>query len=111
MDRVRYLVDAVAVEGRGSREVARSNGVSKSWVSELMARYRVGGYKAIEPRSKRPHSSPHRIDEALEDQICRLRKELAEIGADAGPRTIAWHLGAAGGRPHQALPSADREVD
>ena len=35
MDRARYVVDAVVVEGRSVREVARSHGVSKSWVSAL----------------------------------------------------------------------------
>jgi transposase InsO family protein len=92
MDLARYVVDAVVVEGRGIREVARAHGVSKSWVSELVARYRAGGYEALTPRSKRPLSSPQRTEEALEDEICGLRKHLCELGLDAGPRTIAWHL-------------------
>ena len=92
MDRARYLVDAVVVEGRGVREVARSNGVSKSWLSELVGRFRSGGYEAVAARSKRPHRSPQRIEETLEDEIVGLRKGLSEIGLDAGPRTIAWHL-------------------
>jgi transposase len=92
MDRVQYLVDAVVIEGRGIREVARSNGVSKSWVAELVRRYRAGGEPALRPRSKRPHRSPQQLDHSLEDEICRLRKRLCDLGADAGPRTIAWHL-------------------
>jgi transposase InsO family protein len=92
MDRARYLVDAVVVEGRGVREVARSNGVSKSWVAELVARFRAGGDEGLEPRSKRPHRSPQRIEASLEEEICALRKQLSELGLDAGPRTIAWHL-------------------
>ena len=92
MDRARYLVDTVVVEGRGVREVARSNGVSKSWLSELVGRFRSGGYEAVAARSKRPHRSPQRIEETLEDEIVGLRKGLSEIGLDAGPRTIAWHL-------------------
>ena len=58
MELARYVVDAVVVEGRGVREVARSHGVSKSWVSVLVARYRAGGYEALEPRSRRPTSGP-----------------------------------------------------
>ena len=92
MDLARYVVEAVVVEGRGIRAVARSHGVSKSWVSELVARYRAGGEEAIQPRSTRPHHSPQRIEEALEDEICGVRKHLCELGLDAGPRTIAWHL-------------------
>jgi len=47
MDRARYVVDAVVVEGRSVREVARAHGVSKSWVSALCVRYRAGGYDAL----------------------------------------------------------------
>ena len=41
MDLARYVVDAVVVEKRSVREVARSDGVSKSWVSVLVTRYRL----------------------------------------------------------------------
>ncbi len=52
MDRVRYVVDAVVVEGRSVREVARAHGVSKSWVSALCVRYRAGD--CTEPDSAVP---------------------------------------------------------
>jgi transposase len=35
MELARYVVDAVILEGRSSREVARAHGVSKSWVAKL----------------------------------------------------------------------------
>jgi transposase InsO family protein len=92
MQKARYVVDAVVVEGRSVREVARSYGVSKSWVSALVGRYRAGGYEALEPRSKRPERSPRRTPDAVEDEIIRLRKWLSDRGFDAGPETIAWHL-------------------
>lgn len=47
-------VDAVVIEGRAVRAVAPGRRVSKSWVSELVGRYREGGYEALAPRSKRP---------------------------------------------------------
>jgi transposase len=52
LDLARYLVDAVVLEQRSCREVARAHGVSKSWVAALVARYRIGGYEAIAPKSK-----------------------------------------------------------
>lgn len=88
----RYVVDAVVLEGRGVREVARSHGVSKTWVSVQLARYREGGYEALGPRSRRPRTRPNRTPEALEEEIVRLRKDLVDAGFDAGARTIAWHL-------------------
>ena len=36
-----FVVDAVVLEGRSCRDVAASHGVSKSWVAELVARYRT----------------------------------------------------------------------
>jgi transposase InsO family protein len=88
----RYVVDAVVLEGRGVREVARTYGVSKTWVSVQLARYRAGGYEALAPRSRRPHSRPNRTPVDLEDEIVRLRKDLVDAGFDGGARTIHWHL-------------------
>ena len=56
MEMERYVVDAVLLEGRSAREVARAHGISKSWIYELIKRYREGGYEALEPHSKRPRS-------------------------------------------------------
>jgi transposase InsO family protein len=92
MDLARYVVDAVVLEGRGVREVARSHGVSKSWVSVQLARYRSGGYEALAPRSRRAHTRPNRTSAEVEDEIVLLRKHLSDEGFDAGARTIHWHL-------------------
>lgn len=92
VDLARYVVDAVVVEGRSMREVARAHGVSKSWVSVLVARYRAGGYPAVAPRSRRPRTTPTRTPEVVEDEIVELRKTLVEDGFDAGAETIRWHL-------------------
>ena len=48
---------------RGGREptvpeVVADYGVSKSWVYELLARYRGEGDAAFQPRSRRPQTSP-----------------------------------------------------
>ena len=88
----RMVVDAVLVEGRSVREVATAFGRSKSWVHDLVTRYRLEGEAALEVRSRRPTSSPRRTSETVEEAIVRLRKELCDLGADAGPQTIAWHL-------------------
>lgn len=88
----RMVVDAVLVEGRSVREVATAYGRSKSWVHDLVTRYRLEGDAALRERSRRPVHSPRRTSEAVEEAIVRLRKELCDLGADAGPQTIAWHL-------------------
>jgi transposase len=90
----RYVVDAVVLEGRGVREVARSHGVSKTWVSVQLARYRAGGDEALAPRSRQAHTSPNRTPAEVEDAIVSLRKDLVDAGFDGGARTIHWHLSA-----------------
>jgi transposase InsO family protein len=92
MDLARYVVDAVVLEGRSYRDVARAHGVSKSLVGKLVTRFGEGGYPAIEPRSRAPRTIPHRTPAEIEDQIVRLRKELAEQGLDSGAETIHYHL-------------------
>ena len=52
-----YVVEAVALEGRRPAEVARAHGISRSWIYELLKRFREGGYEALQPRSRRPHSA------------------------------------------------------
>lgn len=93
MELGRYLVDAVVLEGRSYRDVAAAHRVSKSWVASLVARYRAGGYDAVAPRSKAAHRVANRSSSELEEQVVRLRKELAEAGFDAGAQTIHYHLG------------------
>jgi len=92
MDMARYLVAAVELEGRSVREVARQHGVSKTWLYELLARYREEGEAGLAPRSRRPHSSPNKLADRFEDEIVSLRKQLSEKGLDAGPETIRVHL-------------------
>jgi transposase InsO family protein len=88
----RYVVDAVVLEGRSAREVARAHGISKSWIYELIARYRDGGYQALEPRSKRPRSCKHGTPPEVIEAIVRLRGELHDQGHDCGAATISYHL-------------------
>jgi transposase InsO family protein len=88
----RYVVDAVVLEGRSPTELARSHGISRSWINELVARFRQGGYPALKPGSRRPHSCPHQVGPKVQAAILQLRQELIANGHDAGAQTIAHHL-------------------
>jgi transposase InsO family protein len=92
MGMARYVVDAVVLEGRSVRDVARAHGLSKTWIYELLGRFRAGGYEALEPRSKRPQKCPHQTPPELVQEVLRLRKELQDAGHDCGPATIRYHL-------------------
>ena len=92
----RYVVDAVVLERRNPGELARTHGISRSWIYELVARYRAGGYDALSPRSRRPRSCPQAVPPDTQAAILRLRHELTDAGHDAGAATIAHHLRVAG---------------
>src|SRR5262249_60211301 len=91
MGMARYVVDAVLVEGLSVRDVAAAHGISKSWIYELIGRFRAGGYEALEPRSHRPRSCPHETPPAVVQRIVELRRQLQAPGHDAGPGTIGYH--------------------
>ncbi len=98
----RYVVDAVLREGRSPTELARSHGLSRTWIYELVKRFRAGGYEALEPRSRRPKRCPHQHGPEVEAIVLLLRGQLAAAGHDAGAATIAHHL-ARYGRPVPAV--------
>lgn len=91
-----YVVEAVILEGRSYREVARAHGVSKSWVGKVVGRFREGGYDALGPRSRAPAHVPHRTPAHVEEEVVRIRCELAGSGFDAGAATIHFHMTAEG---------------
>ena len=86
------VVDAVLLEGRSVREVARNFGVSKTFVAKLVKRYREGGAEALEPRSRAHHSDPRKSSNEIEDRIVELRKQLDDYGVDHVAATIQDHL-------------------
>ena len=75
--------------------------ISRQQLTRLVRRYRDGGLDALEPHSRRPLTNPGRTPDAIRARIVVLRTELTARGLDAGPVTIAWHLG----REGQPVPS------
>jgi transposase len=92
MGMAQLVVTAVLVEGRAKAEVARGYGVSRRWVITRVQRFLAEGEPGLVPRSRRPHSSPARTAQAVEDEIVALRKDLDRGGHEAGAATIAAHL-------------------
>lgn len=88
----RYVVDAIVLEGRSPSELARTHHISRSWIYELVGRYREGGYAALEPRSRRPYSCRHQVGPKVQATILKVRQDLVRAGHDAGAQTIAHHL-------------------
>ncbi len=92
MSKARLVITAIEVEGRSAAEVIAAYGVSRSWLYELLARYRTEGDAAFEPRSRRPHTFPRATPPDTVELVLRLGKQLSDSGLDAGAETIGWHL-------------------
>ena len=92
MSKARLVIAALFIENQSPSEVAARYGVHRSWVYKLKARYESEGDAALEPRSRRPKTSPTAISKQTVDLIVRLRRELSAAGLDAGSDTICWHL-------------------
>ena len=96
MSKHRVAVLKVVTNQSSVTAAAAEVGLSRGHLHRLLRRYREGGLEALEPRSRRPQTSPGRTPAAVRERIVALRTELTAQGLDAGPLTIAWHLGQEG---------------
>ena len=92
MSKHRVAVLKVVAAQSSVTAAAAACGISRQHLHRLLRRYREGGLDDLEPRSRRPHTSPHGTSGIVRDRITALRRELTAGGLDAGPATIAWHL-------------------
>jgi transposase InsO family protein len=99
MSRARVAVLSVIAKQMTVTAAAVEYGYSRRQLQRLLARYRVEGLDAVEPRSRRPKSNPSATPSEVRERIVELRLELVKDGLDAGPVTIAWHLEQEGHRP------------
>src|SRR6476661_3150820 len=90
--KARLVITALFVDQQSPAEVATRYRVHRAWVYKLKARYEAEGETALEPRSRRPKTSPSALLAEVVELIVRVRKELGDAGLYAGPDTIAWHL-------------------
>ena len=78
-------------------------GCSRQTGSKWVNRYRRG--EGLEDRSSRPHRSPRRAAEEVEQAVLRARAELR-----AGPHVIGWATGVAASTVHAILGSVRDSV-
>lgn len=74
-------------------KLCREHGISRQSFYKWRRRFAAGGLEGLAEHSRAPRSSPRRVGVELENVIVGLRKELTDLGVDAGPGTIQWHLG------------------
>lgn len=92
MSKARVVVLEITSGHLSVTAAARAYGLSRQHIYRLLARYRDGGLDAVEPRSRRPASNPHRVSDQVIITIVTLREQLVADGLDAGPVTLQAHL-------------------
>lgn len=96
MSKHRVAVLKVVSKQLSVTAAAAQYGINRQHLHRLLRRCREGGLEALEPRSRRPRTNPGRTVDQVRERIVALRTELAGRGLDAGPVTLAWHLGREG---------------
>ena len=91
----RYMVDGWCSRGANPNELARAHGISQSWIYKLVDRFRRASYPALEPKSRRPHSSPRQVSPEVQAAVVELRHELFVAAMTPAPRPsfITWSAG------------------
>lgn len=69
-------------------EFCRRQGINRSTFYKWRARIMAEGTAGLHERSRRPHTSPGATAAEVEDEIVRIRKELADNGDYNGPESI-----------------------
>jgi transposase InsO family protein len=92
MSRARVAVLHIVSKQLTVTAAAAEYGISRRHLHRLLVRYREGGLDALEPRSRRPKTTPIATPETVRQRVIELRAKLSADGLDAGPETIAWHL-------------------
>ncbi|QNI34936.1 IS481 family transposase [Alloacidobacterium dinghuense] len=84
MDVRQQRVEFVVAATRGEKPFSRlceEFGVSRPTGYLWWKRYRSGGLEGIAEQSRKPHASPTRIRESLEEQVMALRRRYPDWGA------------------------------
>jgi transposase InsO family protein len=92
MSRARVAVLQVVSKQLTVTQAAAEYGISRRHLQRVLARYRDGGLDALEPRSRRPKTTPIATPAEVCRRIVALRVKLTADGLDAGPETIRWQL-------------------
>jgi transposase InsO family protein len=91
----RYRAVREVLGGSPIGEVAERYGTTRQSLHAWRKRFEAEGMPGLADRSRRPKSSPSRVDAEVESLVCRLRREHPRWGA----RRIAFELGQRGTVP------------
>ena len=79
--------------GESPKEIYQSLGKSKTWFFKWLKRYKLDGKDWAKSHSCKPHKSPKRIDEIMEQMVIETRKHLEKkLYSQIGALAISYNL-------------------
>ena len=81
MSRRKELVTLALSEGANMSELCRREGISRKTGYKWLRRYRERGERGLDDLTRRPHRSPNRIRDNMEQVVVDLRREYPAKGA------------------------------
>ena len=90
MSKHRVAVLKVLTHQSSVTAAAAEVGLSRGYLQRLLRRCREGGLEALEPRSRRPHTSPGRTPAVVRERIVELCGDLPRIELFARERVEGW---------------------
>lgn len=78
--RLEVLLEA-ARSGETVSAVCKRHGISRETFYVYRRRFHTEGIDGLEPRSRQPVNQPQRMPAAIEERVCRMRKEHPKWGA------------------------------
>jgi transposase InsO family protein len=100
VDQREAFVSLATMNGANRSGLCREFGISRKTGYKWLGRHRLAGDIGLVDRSRRPHTSPLRTDEATETAVLGIR---AASNNAWGARKIAWTLASQGWQPVPAL--------
>ena len=101
MDMGKFLIETHLQTGRSIKELAAAHDVSARRLFKLLRRYRLEGPAGLEPRSRRPHRSPHADRRCLRGRDRRVdtRRSLTTDSMPGPPPSTSTCLSVTAPRP------------
>lgn len=92
--KIRELAIERHEKGESPKTIYESLHKSKRWFFKWLKRFKSGEANWADELSRKPHYSPKKIDQAMEQAVIEKRQKLEQtLYAQIGALNISWHLG------------------
>jgi len=97
--------------GESAKSIYKSLGKGKTWFFKWLKRFKSGDPDWTKEQSRKPHYSPKKTDEKMEQVVIDTRKQLEDtLYAQIGAHNIDWHLSQQTAIPRPSIVTINRII-